>query len=100
MAHSLEVRVPFLDHHFVEQVAAIPSNLKLHGRTTKYVLREAARGLVPDRIIDKPKIGFFNGSMSSWVAGQIARDGRDFLLPEAPRYAEFIDRRAVEQLLQ
>jgi asparagine synthase (glutamine-hydrolysing) len=100
MAHSLEVRVPFLDHPFVEQVAAIPSNLKLHGRTTKVVLREAARGLVPDRIIDKPKIGFFNGSISSWIAGQIERDGRDLLLPEAARYAEFVDRRAVEQLVQ
>jgi hypothetical protein len=64
------------------------------------VLREAARGLVPDRIIDKPKIGFFNGSISSWIAGQIERDGRDLLLPEAARYAEFVDRRAVEQLVQ
>ena len=100
MAHSLEVRVPFLDHPLVEQVAAIPSNLKLRRRTTKYVLREAARGLVPDRIIDKPKVGFFNGSVSSWIAGEMERDGLDLLLPKAPRYDQFLDRRAVEQLLQ
>lgn len=100
MAHSLEVRVPFLDHPLVEQVAAIPANLKLHGRTTKYVLREAARGLVPDRIIEKPKVGFFNASVGSWIAEAIGREGADLLLPEKPRYEEFVDRRAVERLFE
>ena len=100
MAHSLEVRVPFLDHPFVEQVARIPANLKLHGRTTKHVLREAARGLVPDRIIDKPKIGFFNASASAWIAQAIERSSSEILLPATPRYGEYIDRAAVERLLE
>jgi asparagine synthase (glutamine-hydrolysing) len=100
MAHSLEVRVPFLDHPFVEQVARIPANLKLHGRTTKHVLREAARGLVPDRIIDKPKIGFFNASASAWIAQAIERSSSEILLPATPRYGEYIDRAAVESLLE
>ena len=100
MAHSLEVRVPFLDHPLVEQAAKIPANLKLHGRTTKYVLRMAASGLIPDRIIDKPKVGFFNASAGSWIAGAIERDGLDFLLPEKPRYGDLVDRKAVEGLLQ
>jgi asparagine synthase (glutamine-hydrolysing) len=100
MAYSLEVRVPFLDHPFVEQVAAIPSNLKVHRRTTKYVLREAARGLVPDRIIDKPKVGFFNSNISSWIATEIEREGLDLLLPATARYDAFVDRGAVEGLLQ
>src|SRR5581483_5930749 len=52
MAHSLEVRVPFLDHHFVELCASIPSNLKLHGTQTKHVLRVAARRLVPQEVIE------------------------------------------------
>ena len=98
MAHSLEVRVPFLDHPLVEQAASIPANLKLHGRTTKYVLREAARGLISDRIIDKPKVGFFNASAGSWIARVLERDGLDFLLPEEPRYGDYIDRNAVERL--
>jgi asparagine synthase (glutamine-hydrolysing) len=98
MAHSLEVRVPFLDHPLVEQAASIPANLKLHGRTTKYVLRQAARGLVPDRIIDKPKVGFFNASAVSWIARVIEREGRDLLLPREPRYADYVDRTAVERL--
>ena len=57
---SLEVRVPFLDHQVVELCAAMPADLKVRRLETKHVLRQAARGLVPDRIIDKPKIGFFN----------------------------------------
>src|SRR6185503_11313885 len=66
MAHSLEVRVPFLDHEFVELCATVPSNLKVHRLQTKHVLKHAARGLVPDRIIDKPKIGFFNAAVAAW----------------------------------
>ena len=53
MAHSLEVRVPFLDHELVELCARIPASLKVRGKATKIVLRSAARGLVPDEIIDK-----------------------------------------------
>ena len=97
MAHSLEVRVPFLDHPFVEKVASIPTNLKLHGSTTKYVLREAARGIVPDRIIDKPKIGFFNAGVSSWMSSTLERD-TDLLLPADAAYADHLERRGVEQL--
>jgi asparagine synthase (glutamine-hydrolysing) len=68
MAHSLEVRVPFLDHQPVELCATIPSSLKLrHFGRTKHVLKVAAKGLVPDRIIDKPKVGFFNRSVEGWL---------------------------------
>jgi asparagine synthase (glutamine-hydrolysing) len=57
MAWGLEARVPFLDHELVELAAACPPELKLaHGG--KGVLKEAARGVVPDAIIDRPK-GYF-----------------------------------------
>ena len=49
MAHSLEVRVPFLDHEFVEFCATIPTALSVKGRTTKYLLKRAARDLIPTR---------------------------------------------------
>ena len=61
MAHSLEVRVPFLDHRVVEYCAGIPAELKVRRLTTKYLLKRASRGILPDRIIDKRKIGFFAG---------------------------------------
>lgn len=63
MAHSLEVRVPFLDHHVVELCATIPARHKIRRLDTKHVLKDLARGLIPDRIIDKPKVGFFNASV-------------------------------------
>lgn len=58
MAASLEGRVPFLDHEFIEFVAAMPSTFKTHKLTTKYILKEAMRGLLPNGIIDRRKHGF------------------------------------------
>ncbi len=99
MAHSLEVRVPFLDHHLVEYCATIPADLKVRRLTTKYVLKQAARGLIPDRIIDKPKIGFFAASVDRWFSAQTNGVIADYLLAPAPRYAEFIDRGTVARLV-
>ena len=99
MAHSLEVRVPFLDHKVVELCASMPADLKVRRLETKHVLRHAARGLVPDRIIDKPKIGFFNSAVDDWFRAQTRGAISDYLLGPSPRYAEMIDRSEVEQLV-
>jgi len=58
MAHSLEVRPPFLDHRIVEFAATLPENLKIHGSTLKYVLRELMKDKLPPRIITRRKEGF------------------------------------------
>lgn len=58
MAASIESRVPFLDHHLVERVVALPTRCKLRGFRTKAVLREAVRDLVPRSILERPKMGF------------------------------------------
>ena len=58
MAASIESRVPFLDHKLVEFSTALPDRLKLRGWTTKYVLREAMKGLLPDSILKRRKMGF------------------------------------------
>ncbi len=58
MAASLEARVPFLDHRFVEFSATIPSNLKLKGKTTKYLLKKAMADLLPPEILGRGKEGF------------------------------------------
>jgi asparagine synthase (glutamine-hydrolysing) len=100
MAHSLEVRVPFLDHHLVEYAATIPSRHKVRRLNTKHVLKHAARGLVPDRIIDKPKIGFFNRAVDEWFRAQIRGSASDYLLGPNPRYAELIDRSEVERMVR
>lgn len=99
MMQSLEVRVPFLDHHVVEYCARIPTSLKVHRLRTKHVLKEAARGIVPQRIIDKRKIGFLRGATSGWLQSQMDYAISDYLLRPSPRYAEFLDRAAVERLV-
>ncbi|MFQ5589771.1 MAG: asparagine synthase (glutamine-hydrolyzing) [Phycisphaerae bacterium] len=58
MAHSLEVRVPFLDNRVVEFVAAAPGNLKIHGGLRKRLLIDTYRGCLPDLVLDRPKQGF------------------------------------------
>jgi asparagine synthase (glutamine-hydrolysing) len=99
MAHSLEVRVPFLDHRFVEFCATIPSSLKVRGLTTKYLLKEAARDILPDRVVDKRKVGFFRGAVSAWFTAQAGRAIDDYLLAPDARYAEFLDAGEVKRLV-
>jgi asparagine synthase (glutamine-hydrolysing) len=100
MAHSLEVRVPFLDHELVEWAARLPPRLKVRGLTTKVVLKRAARGLLPDQIIDKRKIGFFRGASDGWLRAQLDGALSDYLLGPDPCYAELLDRAAVERLVR
>jgi asparagine synthase (glutamine-hydrolysing) len=58
MGVSLEGRVPFLDHKFVELAMSIPTEIKTKDGVPKYILKKAVRGVIPDNIIDRPKQGF------------------------------------------
>ena len=98
MAHSLEVRVPFLDHELVEYCARIPTNLKVHHLTTKHVLKHAARGILPDHIIDKRKIGFFRGTTGAWLDAQLPAAIEEYLVGSTPLCSEFIDSNALASL--
>jgi asparagine synthase (glutamine-hydrolysing) len=100
MARSIEVRVPFLDHELVEWCARVPARLKVHGAETKVLLKRAARGLVPDEIVDKPKIGFLHGAAGGWLRSQLAGPMHDHLLGEHPAYADLLDRAEVERLVR
>lgn len=66
MAHSLEARVPFLDHRLVELALQIPSSLKLKQGTEKYILKKAVEGIIPPELIWRKKQGFAT-SMSEWL---------------------------------
>ncbi|MEB9442032.1 asparagine synthase (glutamine-hydrolyzing) [Bacillus cereus] len=57
-AHSLELRVPFLDKEVFDVASKIPTELKIANRTTKAILREAVRDIVPDHVLDRKKLGF------------------------------------------
>ncbi len=69
MASSLEARVPFLDHKFVELAMSIPSNLKIRRDVGKYILRKAVRNTIPDAIIDRKKHGF-GLPLQDWFQGE------------------------------
>lgn len=58
MAASIESRVPFLDHKLMEFSASMPKNMKLRGKTTKYVLRQAMKDVLPPEILSRGKMGF------------------------------------------
>jgi len=69
MAASIESRVPFLDHPLVEWTARLPERLKLRGGTTKYILREAMRDVLPAEILTRGKMGF-PVPIGAWFRGQ------------------------------
>jgi len=75
MAASIEARVPFLDHKLASCVSALPDRYRVRGLKTKWVLREAAKSLIPRSILNRPKVGF-KVPVSLWF-----REGlRDFLM--------------------
>lgn len=74
MAASLEARMPFMDHELAAFVSALPDRMRVQGRTTKWLLREAMRRLLPPQILERPKVGFrvpvnewFRGPMQSYL---------------------------------
>jgi asparagine synthase (glutamine-hydrolysing) len=100
MANSLEVRVPFLDHHVVEFCAGVPNNLKVRGLTRKHLLRVAAHDLIPREIIEKRKVGFFNHAVGRWFDSQAETVIEDYLLRPDPAFAALLDRGTVAGLVQ
>ena len=75
MYHSIEVRVPFLDHPLVEYLSSLPPEIKLGKDINKSLLVEATRDLLPEEIFTRPKMGFtfpFEKWLSSDVKGQIS----------------------------
>jgi asparagine synthase (glutamine-hydrolysing) len=98
MAASIESRVPFLDHKLVEFAAQLPDHWKLSGWTTKRVLRHAMKGVLPDSILERPKMGF-PVPFSSWMRGPWNAVARDVLLDRRSRERGLIDPEAVDRLL-
>jgi asparagine synthase (glutamine-hydrolysing) len=98
MATSIESRVPFLDHELVEYAATLPDTWKLRGWTTKRVLREAMKGLLPESILNRPKMGF-PVPFAGWTRGGWNGVARDILLDRRARQRGLLEPHAVERLL-
>jgi asparagine synthase (glutamine-hydrolysing) len=98
MSASIESRVPFLDHVLVEFAARLPDRLKLRRFTTKRILREAIRGLLPEEILSRRKMGF-PVPFADWTRDRWQPVVRDVLLDRRTRERGFINAAAVEHLL-
>ena len=98
MAHSLEVRPPFLDHRIVEFAASLPERLKIRGGTQKYVLRGLMRGKLPETVLTRKKTGF-DIPTHDWFRGPLRGLLRDTVTAEAIGAAGIFDGRAIETLI-
>ena len=99
MAHSIETRVPLLDHVLVELAATLPPDLRLRGATTKYVFKRALEGVLPAEILDRPKRGFAI-PLGRWFRGRLASLVRELLLSDDSRTREYFQAPYLETLLR
>ncbi len=98
MAHSLEARSPFLDHKLMEFNATIPSNLKLKGLTSKYILKKALRGLLPVKILKRGKMGF-GVPIGKWFRKELKDYLKEILLDKRSLSREYFKRKRIEELV-
>ncbi|GAB3041622.1 asparagine synthase (glutamine-hydrolyzing) [Parafrigoribacterium mesophilum] len=99
MAASLELRPPFLDHRLVELAFRLPSELKVRGGTTKWVLKEVARRYLPDEIVDRRKVGF-RVPLDSWFRGDLRDSMWDRLTGSGSFVGATLDRAEIRKLLE
>lgn len=96
MANSLELRVPYLDHHVFELAATIPDKYKIRGGLTKYLLRQAFASIVPPAATRRPKRGF-PVPTRLWLRGPLYREAEGMLLD--PALGSFFSRDFIRRLL-
>ena len=95
MANSLELRVPFLDHHVFEHAATIPTKYKIKGRMTKIALRQAFADVVPPAAVNRPKRGF-PVPTRVWLRGPLAKDVKSLL--SDPALAQYFNLDYIKKL--
>jgi asparagine synthase (glutamine-hydrolysing) len=97
MAVGVEARVPLLDIKLVNQVMRYPYQWLLAGRRTKVLLREAARGVIPDEIIDRPKAGF-GAPYRKWLRYDLAEMWNDLTTEAVVRTRGWFDYAALQNM--
>jgi asparagine synthase (glutamine-hydrolysing) len=98
MANSVELRVPFLDHIFLEFAASLPENFKVNGFTTKYIAKKALRDRVPQEILQRKKVGF-PVPYDSWMRNELKDWVRDILLDQESLSRGYFRRECIEYLI-
>ena len=98
MGASVETRVPFLDHKFVEFAMSIPAEYKLKNNTSKYILKKSVKGVIPDELIDRKKQGF-GIPVYEWLSERLSKriksDTIDFL-----KKTDFFDKEEIIKVVE
>lgn len=97
MAHALEVRVPVLDHEFMELVATIPSGLKLKGKNGKHIFKKALEPVLPESCLYRKKMGF-SIPLSQWLRTELKPVFENKVLSGNGFSLNYLDKDAVENL--
>jgi asparagine synthase (glutamine-hydrolysing) len=98
MAYSLEARSPLLDHKVMEFMARVPASLKLRGSESKHLLKSALRGILPDAVIDRPKMGF-GVPLGSWLRGSLKEMLIDTVLSDSAMARGYFKRASVRAMV-
>ncbi len=98
MAASLESRMPFMDHELAAMVSALPDEYRVRGRTTKWILREAMKRILPEAILARPKVGF-RVPVDEWFRGPMREYLLEHLTGKDSRTKAYYHRAALDQML-
>ncbi len=98
MANSVELRVPMLDHKFLEFAASMPENFKVHRFTTKYLAKRALRHRVPKEILERKKVGF-PVPYESWMRNELKDWVRDVLFGSEAMSRGYFQRSCIEKIV-
>ena len=99
MAHSLEVRPPFLDHRIVEFAASLPASLKIRGSRQKVLLKELMRDKLPHSVLQRKKVGF-DIPAHDWLRGCLRPLMMEVLTDGASEHARLFRRDVIEKQIQ
>jgi asparagine synthase (glutamine-hydrolysing) len=99
MAASIEARMPFMDHEVAEFVSRLPDNFRIRGRTTKWLLRQAMKDMIPQHILNRPKVGF-RLPVNEWFRGPMKDYLYDNLLGVNSVSLQYYRRSALEAILK
>ena len=98
MAASLEARMPFMDHELAAFASRLPDNMRVRGTTTKWILREAMKRLLPEEILERPKVGF-RVPVNEWFQGPMKDYLYDHLTGTSSITTEYYNPLALDKLL-
>jgi asparagine synthase (glutamine-hydrolysing) len=98
MYNSLEARVPFLTHDLVKLGATIPHWLKINGGVEKYVLKQAFKGILPEKVVNRTKLGF-PVPVAAWSKKGLGKLMREYVLGKKSLQRGLLNKDMVEKLI-